>query len=126
MPDTEENADNTQDVQDTDEGTGEDMPMPEGPEDDEDKEPSEESIHEDAADAENQEQEESAVQTETVPVRVPTFDREYEFSGNFDGQNFSSCRLLAAFDLKILVNDVKGIHLLSLVLMKSLYLDIKD
>ena len=120
VPDTEENADNTQDVQDTDEGTGEDMPMPEGSEDDGDKEPSEESIHEDAADAENQEQEESAVQTETVPVRVPTFDREYEFSGNFDGQDFSSCRLLAAtgdssiftWDTTVL-SEYNGVYLLS-------------
>ena len=37
-----------------------------------------------------------------------------------------SYRLLAALDLKILVDDIKSIHLLSLVLVKSLYLNIKD
>ncbi len=37
-----------------------------------------------------------------------------------------SCRLLAALDLKILMDDVEGVHLLALVLMKSLDLDIKD
>ena len=37
-----------------------------------------------------------------------------------------SCRLLAFLDLEILVDDIEGIHLLSLVLMQSLYLNIID
>ena len=35
------------------------------------------------------------------------------------------CRLLAALDLQIFVDDIKGVHLLALILMKTLYLDIK-
>ena len=36
------------------------------------------------------------------------------------------CRLLAGFDLQIFMNDIKGIHLLALILMQPLTLDIKD
>ena len=95
VPDTEEDADGAQDIQNADEGHDEDMSVPEDSADDGDKEASGKDTYEDTVDAESAEEEQS-VQDKNAPVRVPTFDREYEFSGNFDGQDFSSCRLLAA------------------------------
>ena len=38
------------------------------------------------------------LEEEEKEEKIPTFDHEYEFDGNYDGQDFSSCRLLIASD----------------------------